>query len=79
LPTNCGLESSIRGYFAIKNQTNPFVPGFGFHRDALGALKKCSSLQDESASARIKNGRLFTMTAKVHFLVIARRIAEINL
>ena len=30
-------------------------------------LKKCSSLQDESASPRIKNGRLVAIAAKLHF------------
>jgi hypothetical protein len=50
LPTNCGLESSIPGYFAIKNQTNPFVPGFGFHRNAHSSLGKT---RDFAASGKL--------------------------
>ena len=40
LPGNGGLESCIRGYFAIKNQTNLVVPGFDFHRDGRGSFGK---------------------------------------
>jgi hypothetical protein len=66
LPSNCRAEGVISGYFPVENQMNSFAPRFAFHRDGHGGLKKCSSLHGESASARIKNGRLFAIAAKLH-------------
>jgi hypothetical protein len=79
LPSNCGAEDVIPGNFSVENQANPFASCFAFHRDGRGGLKKCSSLHDESASARIKNGRLFPIAAKLHLYCIAMPIAEIDL
>jgi hypothetical protein len=42
-------------------------------------LKKCSSLQDESASPRIRKWAVESQLLPLHSLVIARRIAEIHL
>jgi hypothetical protein len=68
LASNRCAQGVVPGDFPIENYANPFAPGFSFHRDARGALKKCSSLEDESASPRIKKARLVPIAAKLHFL-----------
>jgi len=65
LPGNCRAQGVVPGHFPIENYANPFAPCFSFHRDARGALKKCSSLEDESASPRIKKARLVAVAVAI--------------
>jgi hypothetical protein len=69
LPGNCSLESCIRGYFAIKNQTNPFVPGFDFHRDGRGGFGK--------TLRHCKNRQVIAMRADKIGVIIARAISPL--
>src|SRR5262245_18546944 len=54
LTSNCRAESFIPSDLTVENQMNSPIPRFVFHRDDRDGLKKCSSLQGDSASTRIK-------------------------
>jgi hypothetical protein len=54
LPGNCRAEGIVPGHFSVENQANLFATRFGLHLNKRRGLKKCSSVQDKSASARIE-------------------------